>query len=134
MRLTAPADLRVQYRLRLGIVADFSYLPSAAVARLRANPGVAIRICNAINGAIKDLGTARDIRKSRLTVQDLQLLRLQYDSRGCIVSQYGSNVYDPNARINGGVLQNLFVVANRTEDSPAAPLAPIAPDFLNTTP
>jgi hypothetical protein len=113
--LVADADLKITYRLRLSLVATFAYLTDAAVARLRSNTAAAIRVCNAINASIRDISNHTDIFKSRLTVEELRLLNLRYDQDFNIIPMWTAIGPDPNRIIPGGLVENLFIVAERTQ-------------------
>lgn len=115
VRLVDAADLRKTYRLRLGLVVNFTYLREAALQRLAAHPAAAIRVCCAINAGIRTLSNQKDVRKSRLSDEDLATLGLIYDADGCIVSGYGGVHRDSNRLLDFGIVETLFIIASRQE-------------------
>jgi len=111
--LADPGDIRATYRVRLSLVANFTFLPTAAIARLRANPAVACKVLTAINAAIRDLGSAPDIRRSRLTPEELALFACMYDSTGRIVPGDAHLAYDMEKIIPGAMIETLFINTQR---------------------
>jgi len=67
-------SLREQYRVRLGLVTDLSYLPLAALRRLRKYPLVVQKLIPAFNSALSDMGSHPDINKNQLTPADIAIL------------------------------------------------------------
>lgn len=69
---TEDLDIRSTYRLRLSLVTDHRYLPTKAVARLRENPVIGIRICEAINSCLRGYnGSRKDVPSTQLTAEDV---------------------------------------------------------------
>lgn len=75
---TFDLDLRKTYRIRLGLVTNFTYLRKEALDRIQAfgklNPGFGDILVNCIDGSISKYGTHPDIGKSALSDVDRKLV------------------------------------------------------------
>ena len=107
---TADLDLRKLYHVRLGLNANIVSLRNTALSRLLAwQPSIITLLATAMNGALSNSGSDRDLRKNALNAHDLALLGIK------------GNMLTP-----AGLFQTLFVSANRLPvPAPAAP-TPVA--------
>lgn len=109
---TEDLNLRKTYRIRLGLVAEFSYLSEATLARIKNYPVAALKIYNAINSALIDQGTSRDLRKNKLSEDDKATINA-YPPGSAVDSlplRRDPNYTGNNVRIN--LVQSLFVSTN----------------------
>jgi hypothetical protein len=103
---TADLDLRKTYRLRLGLVAEFSYLSGAVINRFKNNPVVCEKLYKAINAALPDQGGYTDLRKNSLNQQDRLVLGLP------------STATSTGRTIGMTLVQTLFVSAKDIKNYP----------------
>lgn len=108
----ADLDMRRVYHLRLSLVTDLTYLPDAALRRLKANPQAAALLVKAINLSLSNETTRAALNRSKLAKEWLSGLGLKYDGDNVVPGQ-------PSASIRGdrgfiwGLFQTLFVRADR---------------------
>lgn len=71
---TFDLDLRKNYRIRFGLVTNFSYLTTAAIERIKDYPGIADILIAAIDSSIGTLGNHPDIGKTEMSDVDRKLI------------------------------------------------------------
>lgn len=71
---TFDLDLRQTYRIRFGLVTNFSYLKKEALDRVRSVPGLGDILIRAIDSSICKYGTHPDIGKSQMSDVDRKLV------------------------------------------------------------
>lgn len=104
---TEDLDLRKTYRVRLGLVTDFTYLRQEAITRLRRYPLVAYKLIKAINSALSGLGGHSDIGKNVLSQQD------QEDIGGVVPGRIATNF----GRNDGFTLVQTLFIASRSNST-----------------
>lgn len=103
---TFDLDLRKNYRIRLGLVTNFSYLRKEAIERLKGYPGIGDIIINAIDSSIGKYGNHPDIGKTAMSDVDRKLI--------------GANpypLYDPSSNPNLPGYVPKLVAPGRTSSS-----------------
>jgi hypothetical protein len=112
--LTQDADLRRPYHLLLSLVANPDRLPTAAKARLAAQPVVAAKILNAVNASLRDLGSRPDMKRSRLTPGEVSVFDCHYDADYHVCPGSDGLVRDPGVNyLNWSLVETLFISAGR---------------------
>lgn len=134
---TFDLDLRKTYRIRLGLVTNFTYLRKEALDRIQAfgklNPGFGDILVNCIDGSISKYGTHPDIGKSALSDVDRKLVAASpyptIDPRSdTTLSGYIPNLKAPGRSTPSGIIptgygrgltmstvQSMYVRAHRKE-------------------
>ena len=131
---TFDLDLRKTYRVRLGLVTNFTYLRTQALDRIRTVPGLGDILINCIDGCIAKYANHPDIGKSEMSDVDRKLLNAspypKYDPRSNpnvpgylpILNLPGrtsraSNIpTDYGRNLPMSTVQSMFVRAQRKED------------------
>jgi len=131
---TFDLDLRKTYRVRLGLVTNFTYLRKEAIERLKGVPGLGDIVIDCIDSSINKYGGHPDIGKTEMSVVDRKLIGASeyplYDpsvnntlpgyapklvapgrstSAGIIPSDYGRNLATTT-------VQTMFVRAHRKDN------------------
>lgn len=109
---TFDPDLRKTYRIRLGLVTNLSYLPIAALNRIRDTPGIPDLLVESINYTIANYASHPDIGKNKLSDIDVKVLGAtpygvsdaMYDplQNSIIPAQFPVSPYSAAARLPAG--------------------------------
>lgn len=106
-------DMRKVYHLRLSLVTDLSYLPDAALRRLKANPEAAALLIKAINMSLSNETTKTAMLRTKLAKEWLAGLGLKYDGNNVVPGQPSANLRGTSGFI-WGLFQTLFVRAQKS--------------------
>lgn len=147
---TYDLDLRKTYRVRLSMVGDMQRLTKAALERLKRFPAAFAKIIVALQHALKNSGSQKDLIKNGLNNLDKVLLGLNDVNKGLARTNYGERatgllkppekpyIYSPpfdksgNIFIDGidlgniqdmghSLIQTLFIRAKRMSSYPETP-------------
>lgn len=124
VRSNVALNLRLEYHVRLSLVADFVYLDKAAISRLSKHPSAAIKLLSAINSGLSECGGQKDLMKNRLSWKDIDRLKLLGDFNFLNLSD---SELDKIAEflINQAISNGLRASLDPT--NPSSPIDPFAP-------
>jgi hypothetical protein len=109
-------DLRKTYRVRLFVVVNIDNLSAITTSRIKQyvllNPKFGIRLANAINSILKDIGSDPDVKSNRLDIPDLKRLGILPNNINYSLDPTTNPLYDPNM-IHQKLVELFFIQIER---------------------